>query len=367
MKNKKQSSLIVILCIVCFLIILVISFLVFLSKPGYTEKGRPGEIISGQNDDETQDREDGETSDDSPGRTYPLYFSVMVHMEEDWNDDTDAALFQRHVDMLNLGMDLFDSYNAQMTIESAEPFANAILASENTILDDALDRGHGVGTHCGSVRAPKLHILTEEYRAVKALVDEIVGADDNRGCSGGWGTADYIIGATDAGFGYLDGVVYLAWLAIPQAERPGQLSDEEIRSVYYHDPVFTDISDRIYPRFVTDAKDFKEDDDGQLVFLVGETGEISSLYEDRKTCSPSCVLTEDDFEVIYDLIEQANAIHDTSRVAHLYIHIPANTFKEENRELLETWLAEMQGLQDAGKIQWATMGEVYDAKLSERE
>ncbi len=368
MKDKKQSSLIVILCIICFLIILVIGMLIFLSKPGYTENGRPSrvqETIFGESD-ETANAEDTRSSEASSGLTYPLYFSVMIHMEEDWTDDTNIALFQKHVDQLEWAMDIFEEYDAKLTIETEVPFATAVLDNDATILNDALDRGHGVGTHCGKdMDTSSVSALTESYTERKALVDSIVGAENNRGCSGGWGTADYVIAATNAGFGYLDGVVYLAYLSMPRAERPDQVSNQDIIHIYYHDPVIPEFGDHIYPRFLEDATDFEEDPGGDIVLLNGELGEISSLYEGRSTCAPDCELTEDDFEYVYDKIETAYEIRDDSRVAHLYVHAPLNTFVESNEALLRSWLSEMQELQTEGNIQWATQGEVYNAKLSE--
>lgn len=349
MKNKKQSSLIIILGVVCFLIIIVIGLLIFLNKPEYIQE------------------QDKKTSETSSRQIYPLYFSITIHMENDWKDDTDAGLFQKHVDQLEWAMDLFDDYDAKLTIESAEPFATAVLDSGNTILLDALERGHGVGTHCGGARGKTTPLLAARFKEIKSSVDAIVSASNNRGCSGGWGSADPVIAALNAGFGYLDGVTYLAYLSMPQSERPNHVSDEEIRTIYYHDPAIPEFSEHIYPHFLKNADDLEEDPNGELVILNGELGEIFSLYEGRKNCWPDCVLTTDDFASIYANITAANAIRDQHKVAHLFIHLPLATFQTSNEALLRSWLEQMQTLQNEGNIQWATMGEVYDAKLSERE
>jgi len=299
-------------------------------------------------------------------RTYPLYFSVMSHYEVTFTDDTNDAVFNKHVSDLNWALDLFDDYDAKLTIETEKPFARAVLNSGSTILSDALARGHGVGTHCdiGTSTGTTVESLAADYKENKELVDEIVGEENNRGCSGGFGPADYVLAASSAGFGYLDGVVYYAYLAQPQSIRPDQVSDEEIRNIYFHDPVIPNFSDHIYPRFLNDAQDFVEDADGTFVLLNGELGEIANLEEGRSNCP--CTLTDADFDVVYDAIDEANAVRDPKRVAHIYIHMAPGNFKPENEALLRSFLEHMQQLQADGKIQWATMGEVYDAKLSER-
>ena len=299
---------------------------------------------------------------------YPLYFSIMIHMEEDFKDDKDVAVFEKHVQQLNMAMDLADDYDAKITIETEIPFASAVKNSGSDILTNALERGNGVGTHCGSAMdTSSIAALTESYLKRKELVDSLVGKENNRGCSGGWGESDSVLAAQEAGFSYLDGIVYLAYLAQDQSIRPNQVTDEEIREIYYHDPVIPEFSDHIYPRFVKNAEDFIEDEEGTFVLLNGALGEIGSLAEDRKTCGTKCKLTKEDLEFIYDKITDANKIRDKERVTHLFIHLPLKYYSEENEEILRSFFAHMQELQKRGEIQWGTQGEVYDTKVSERK
>lgn len=375
---RKQILIITLICI--FIIASIVAVLYVLKQERDTQRSEKSQrqmprewLQDGEDDDtaantESDNTEDQEQYAPTSGLTYLLYFSIMIHMEEDFKDDEDEALFERHVEQLEWAMNLFEAYDAKLTIETEVPFATAVLNNDATILDDAIARGHGAGTHCGKdMDTSSVSALTESYEERKDLVDSIVGSGNNRGCSGGWGTADYVLAALDAGFGYLDGVVYLAYLSMPESERPDQISDQDIRRIYYHDPVIPDFNEHIYPRFLENADDFEEDANGELVLLNGELGEISSLYEGRKNCFPDCELTEDDFDYVYEKIETANSIRDSSRVAHLYVHVPLATFTEENEELLRSWLSQMQELQNEGSIQWATQGDVYDAKLSERE
>ena len=381
--SKKIISLVAVLVV---LLILVVAGLLFIGYQTHHQKGQSEQSSSysssessSQSSSESSSHPSSESSSSgtassssedgaTSSSTYPLYFSVMIHLEEDWNDDTNSALFQRHEEVLQYAMQLFDEYGAKLTIESEEPFAKAVIAADSSLLNDALADGHGVGTHCGKdVDGNTIDELAAAYKERKDLVDSIVGAENNRGCSGGWGTTDYVLAATEAGFGYLDGVVYLAYLSMPVSKRPNHLSNQDIQHIYYHDPAIPDFSDHIYPRFLADAQDFVEDPEGELVLLNGELGEISSLYEGRQSCGISCVFTSADTQVILDNITTAAAIRDPSRVAHLYVHIPLNTFTTENEALLRAWLENMQQLQNQGTVVWATQKEVYEAKLSERE
>ena len=79
----------------------------------------------------------------------PLYFTTMTHMEEDFKDDTDQGLFDRHVTNMRWAMDLFDEYGAKLTFESDQPFAKANSIWGVNVLKEAVDRGHGAGTHAG--------------------------------------------------------------------------------------------------------------------------------------------------------------------------------------------------------------------------
>ncbi|MDP3728985.1 MAG: hypothetical protein Q8R18_06065 [bacterium] len=298
---------------------------------------------------------------------YPLYFSVMTHMESSFTDDKNEDVFNKHVEQLYWAMDLFEEYDAKLTIETEQPFARAVINSDSPILTDAIQRGHGVGTHAdfGAREKTSVEFLAQRFRENKALVDQIVGEENNRGVSGGVGPTDYVLAAEQAGFSYKDGIVYLAYLAQEQSLRPEQETDEEIWKKY-HDPAIPEFSEHIYPRFVENAEDFIEDPEAEFVLLNGELGELSSLAEERSTCFPDCELTEEDLEYIYEQIEAANAIRDPTRVTHLYIHMPMTTYTPKNEVLLRSFFAQMQELQKQEQIQWATQGEVYDAKMSEK-
>ncbi len=298
----------------------------------------------------------------------PLYFVPMMHLESNLVVDNNIV-YERVGGQIKEILDLFDKYDAKITLESELPYSTASALYGDGMLKYALSIGMGVGTHCDIL--PTSMASSTEFYNRKIAVDEIVGESNNLGCSGGWSKGNWAQAAYDGGFSYLDGVVMYAYMGVPEKNRPispetgKPLTDLEIKNTYYHDAAIVDFEDRMYPRIVKDTNDLNGDSNGIIVLLTGELGEISSLFEDRKNCFPDCVLTADDTNYILNTINYANSIRDRSKFAELSIHVPTSTIgsdkngKITNIAILENWLKEMQEYQKQGKIKWATMKEAY--------
>jgi hypothetical protein len=295
--------------------------------------------------------------------TTPLFFTSMIHMESNFKDDRNEQIFIRHIADLDFAMDLFEEYEAIVTVESEQPFARANHIWGVNVLQDVLDRGFGVGTHCDfGVNEPDMspEKYSEMYKENKKLVDDLVGAENNKGCSGGWGPNDWVLGAALGGFDYLDAVVGFAYLSMPLESRPDGWTDEFITETTYHDSAPVDFMDRLYLFDLANAEDFEADKDGVITISGGDIGEISSLYEGRESCGSTCEFTKEDVAVVLEMIDLANEERDTSRIAKLSIHMPLTTFVPANEEILRYFFEEMQAYADAGKIVWASQLEVYN-------
>ncbi|MCR4312525.1 MAG: hypothetical protein NUV56_04555, partial [Candidatus Uhrbacteria bacterium] len=194
----------------------------------------------------------------------------------------------------------------------------------------------------------------------KQLVDNLVGAENNRGVSGGTGPGDWVTAASRAGFDYIDGVVGFAYLSMPLTARPDGWTDEYIRSTGYHDPIPPSVDDRIYFFELADAKDFVADDDGILTVSGGELGEFSSLAEGRSNCAPDCTFDEADVTAAVDAIKHAIETRDTTRVAKINMHIPLALLTDENEMLLRSYLSQVKTLVDSGDVTWATQLGAYE-------
>lgn len=332
--------------------------------------------ISGQKPSSLQSTSGEETPLENPvssvgaNQKSGLYITTMTHMEGNFADDTVEALFLRHVDQIRWAMDLFDEYGAKLTIESEQSFAIANTKWDVNILQEVVDRDHGVGTHAdfgASLREKNVSLeeLTQNFIENKALVDALVGAENNRGVSGGTSYADWVLGASVAGFEYMDGVTGFGYLSMSADARPDGWTDEYIRSVGYHDPIPLEFADRLYPLPLANAEDLVPDEDPAIVIMGGDIGELASLAEGRNNCFPDCVFDDADVQAVADSIEEAMALRDDDRMARINMHIPLTLLKEENEATLRKLLSIIQDYVDAGELTWATQGESYDAFVGE--
>lgn len=315
--------------------------------------------------DELRGLEDAEEGQE-PEFEYPLYLTTMTHMEGNWDWLLDIEdRFDGQVKRLEYGMDLAEEYGAVLTIESEQPFAEAQVKWGRNVMQEILDRGHGVGTHCdrGNRGDGTYEEFVEELKFVKSLVDDLVGEQNNLGCSGAGGPIDWAQALAEAGFSYVDGLVGFHMLAFPLSERPAGWDDLAIYSEHYHDNVPVDLQKRIHPIRLANTRDWEEDETG-IVVSSGEMGQLTYFAEgDREDCieSDDCMLNKDDVDAAVALILDAAELHDTSRVAKLTFYFPTSDFVEENEEALRYFFSEMKRLEDAGVVQWASQLEVYEA------
>jgi hypothetical protein len=304
------------------------------------------------------------TPSESPARRAPLFMTTMTHMEQSFTDDRDQAIFLRHIEQLSYGLDLADEYGARLTIESEKPFAIANTTWGRNFMAEIVARGHGVGTHCDFGFRSEL-MSVEQYSRFfaenKAVVDALVGAENNLGCSGGGGANDWAQAAARAGFKYLDGVVGMHYLSMPLENRPDPTwTDNFIRETAYHYGAPYDLSQRIYPFLVSDATDFVPDADGNLLVSSGELGALSMIAEGTYRDAP---LTNEDVDTLLTLIRQVDHDRDRSRIAKLTVYLPANIFEAENETVLRYFFQQLQGLSEQGLITWATQLQVYEAYM----
>lgn len=303
---------------------------------------------------------------------YPLYMTTMTHMELGFNDDKDQEVFNTHVDELHYGMDLADEYDAVLTIESEKPFARANTIWGHNMMKEIFDRGHGVGTHCDfGKRYTDEEMSAAEYaknfEENKKLVDDLIGVENNHGCSGGAGASDWLRAAQMAGFDYVDGIVAWHVLPIPYESRPDLIwTDEYLAGNHFHDPVPGNLEERIYLMKLTNLNDFEHDEDGEVVISNGDVGGLSmqdntGYFDDRAR------ITMADVDAFLATVKEVDSYRDKTRVAKLNLYFPASDFVPENEEVLRYFFSEMKKLQDEGMIQWASQWDVVQIYLGEKE
>ncbi|MBI1907998.1 hypothetical protein HYS28_01095 [Candidatus Uhrbacteria bacterium] len=297
-----------------------------------------------------------------------VYVTTMTHMEGSFQDDTDEALFLRHVAQMRWAMDLFDEYGMKLTFESEQSFAKANTTWGLNMLKEVVERGHGVGTHAdfgAESVAKSTAFYVRAFEENKALVDALAGAEHNRGISGGIGAYDWATAMSRAGFSYVDGVVGFAYLAMPESERPDGWTDEYIRSTAFHTPVPLDFSLRARFYELTNADDFTPDGEG-ITISGGETAEFSKLAEDGD-CR-SCPVTTEDADAFFAWVREAEAVRtEYDEPTKVNVHIPLVLFTESNEAVLRYFLAGLEELvAEVPSIRLATQGEAYDGYLEWR-
>ncbi len=298
---------------------------------------------------------------------YPLYMTTMTHMEIGHNDDENENMFWRHVEELRYGMDMADEYDAILTIESEQPFARANTLWDHNMMKEIMDRGHGVGTHCDL--GPKYTDnelnpmeFSKAFAVNKALVDDLIGEENNHGCSGGNGMNDWVTAAEIAGFKYIDGIVARALLPIPQENRPDPTWTDEYILDHFHDPAPENLEDRIYLMKLKDLNDFEHDEDGIIVISSGDMGTLASQADDGGF-DDEAELTREDVDAFLEQVLEMESVRDKTRVAKLNVYLPVSIFEEENEDALRYFFSETQKLQDDGVLQWASQWDVVQVYL----
>jgi len=101
----------------------------------------------------------------------------------------------------------------------------------------------------------------------KSLVDALVGAENNLGCSCGGSANDLALATSMAGFKYLDWIVGRHYFPMPLENRPDSTwTDNFIRTIGYHFAAAVDLDERIYPFGVANAQDFVANENPVIVF-----------------------------------------------------------------------------------------------------
>jgi hypothetical protein len=305
----------------------------------------------------------------------PLYITTMTHMEGNFTDDLNQSVFTMHVQQLTYGMNMADEYGALLTIESEKPFAIANDRWGRNFMQEIVERGHGAGTHC-DIGYNEPHMSVADFEAMftenKSLVDTLIGAGNNLGCSGGGSVNDWALAASQAGFKYLDGIVAMHYLSMPIENRPSLVwTDDFIRNGHFHLNAPVNLFDRIYPFEVADAQDFQPDPNPVILVSSGELGLISAVaergreYEDGGPIlhDDEYAFDESDVDAIVQTILVVDASRDRSRIAKLSVYIPCNYFDPQNELVLRYFFEQMQTLASQGVITWATQKQVYEAYM----
>lgn len=372
MDNKKSLIIFIVVIFLAMIAGGVVAYIIFQTNTTNTlvEKTKNS---SGNKFTVNSDGQEKNNSHPSSGDVAPLYLTTMTHLENDWNIDTNEIFFKKTVEEIRYGMDLAERYKAIFTFESGESFAKAITNFDDNVMKEALDRGHGVGTHVDLSAKQKMSVeaAAQIVKEHKDLVDALVGAENNISCSGVSAKSDWYAAAKGGGCKLIDGVVGFAYLSMSMKNRPEGWTDAVILNEKFHYPAPVG-DDRFYPFWISDSEDFVADVDGDILLSSGETFSLAMFAEaggrngDRPECENDCPLTTEDVTAVVDDLKDFVTIRDSSKITKYNVYLPSNLFVPENEMVLKQFLLEMEKLQKQGIIQWASQKDVYEAKLAER-
>ncbi len=299
----------------------------------------------------------------------PMMMTTFTHMEGAYNYPTQLA-FNSHLNKLRFGMTLFEEYGAKMTIESEKTFANACVTYSTNLPAEAITRGHGVGTHCDfgmnePAQATETYSLL--FAANKARVDALVGAANNRHCSGGMGESDWIGAAQLAGFAFRSEAVAVGYLSMPMSVRPAGWTNEYIRSTVFHDECPLELADRVHPIRMANALDWEGDAGAEYVLIGGGLGRIDAFAEVAagQTIGPNPAFNNADVTLFFAALDQAIAARYPARFAKVLVHFPIASLDSADEAIIRVILARIRDEYVAtGKLVWATQGGAYDAFIA---
>jgi len=218
--------------------------------------------------------------------------------------------------------------------------------------------GGGPGASLGLTERGVLDLVAE-WRVRKVLVDELVGAENNLGCSGGGGLSDWVQAAELADFAYVDGIVGYHFLSTLPGARPPGWTNPAIFTGLYHEPAPVLLEDRVHPVFLDDALDLQEDLGGDVLMSPGSIGRLESFDGTMGD------LTLADVAAALAALEDAVAAQNPTKVGKATFYLPAAIFTVANEPVLAEFFDEVQTrFVEPGRASWASQREVYDAVVA---
>jgi hypothetical protein len=295
-------------------------------------------------------------TDTADGPASPVHVGFMIHMEDNWMDHEREEQFKEHAKILRSAAELHNRFGGKFTAETALPFAEGCENWGDNVLQSMLDAGMGVGSHANDAA---------QFIETKSIVDVLIGAENNRGISGG-SQDDFVASSLTAGFEYIDALVFSAYKNVPLELRPDQVTDQQIDALHRHEPAPPDLSERTHPHRVNSSASWPTDTTGDLLLLTGSLGTLHKLEEGgMQECGNECDFTEADIDLFIQGVKDVVALAKPDALTAVYAHSPLELYKPEYEALFVQMFEELQPLVDSGEITWSTHGEMYDAFLAE--
>lgn len=287
-----------------------------------------------------------------------LYLGIMVHLEH-WEDASDEAAFEQHVQLVREYADLFEAHGARLTWESKE-LTEGIHRWGDNVLREMEQRGHGVGVHAdiGGYRrydcsrfADELRVEREELEALGVTVRHVSGIPSH---------CDWVTAAAEAGYLFTTGQVAYSVMSMSEEQRPLPYRDCA-DPLTCHDVFPPRLADRIHPWRINSGADWlTHDPDGALVMLAASQGLACMEEELADTAGQGCSFDSTDIDYFVQELEKAIALSEPGEINIYYVWWSLGE-QLLDRDLLEEWLGRIQPYVQAGQVEWRTLPEIYEA------
>ena len=290
-----------------------------------------------------------------------VYLGVMVHLEG-WGDDKSESRFGAHTVQIRDTASLFEKYGAKLTFESKEVTEGVLRWGDNVLLEME-QRGHGVGVHAdlGGNLSDDCASLGPELRAEREQLESL--GVRVRHVSGNVSQCDWIAATIDAGYSFTTGIVAYGVMSMPAASRPPEFRNCKSPAAC-HDVFPPELEDRLRPWRPASGTDWlTHDPNGKLVILASAQGiacaQEEAASEDKMK---GCLFEQADVRAMMGVLDQALDLAAPGQVNILYFSWSLGSPLDPL--LLEEWLQAVEPYVQAGRVQWKTLPEMYDAYVA---
>ncbi len=289
-----------------------------------------------------------------------LYLGIMVHLEG-WSDGQNQTRFTQHAALLREYADLFEKYGARLTLESKE-FTEGNLKWGDNVLLEMEQRGHGIGVHADVGGQPNYDCnrFAADLRAKKTQLESL--GVTVRHVSGVVSRCDWVTAAADAGYDFVTGIVAYGLMSMPMSQRPDPYKNCP-NPMTCHQPFPTDIADRLHPWRMNSGADWTTPTPNGRLVILPASGGLNCLAEEAASAEilSRCPFTQEDLSTFTQQLEEALAYSTPDQINIYYVGWSFGTTLDKG--LLEAWLQSIQPYVAAGRVEWKTLPQMYDAYI----
>jgi hypothetical protein len=310
--------------------------------------------------EEAQDAELSEVGigDDGGSVQNRLYIAMILQLEDSSIVDN-KNLYENYVANLTKYVNIFEKYNAKLSIE-ARQIVQAIQKYGNNVLLDFSKRGHSVNLRAGSGVGAGMTFsdFVQDLRDKKEAMESI--SISPIAVSGVCSQLDWVAASFNVGFKYITSITAYCLKSLPLEEQPdfvkNCLAPNDCNQVYPFE-----FEQRLSPWYAGLGVDWRRDDEDGRVVIMPSFAPLNCVDEEYKNPSGRlslCPFDNFDIERSLDIIDRALTMLKPDRLNVVIFSL--NYGQQVDEALLEKWLSEVSVYVKKGKIEWRNTDEIYN-------